>query len=91
MKTDSNGKVTGSFVVYGGPSLTQVSSLSFSADGKLLAVGGTPNFVEVWDVENQKEILTFAGGSTVAWHLTGKYLFPTARIFDCGPFHQESC
>ena len=74
MKTDSNGKVTGSFVVYGGPSLTQVSSLSFSADGKLLAVGGTPNFVEVWDVENQKEILTFAGGSTVALAPDGKVL-----------------
>ncbi len=74
MKTDSNGKVTGSFVVYGGPSLTQVSSLSFSADGKLLAVGGTPNFVEVWDLENQRKILAFAGGSNVALAPDGKVL-----------------
>jgi WD40 repeat protein len=74
MKTDNSGKVTGSFVVYGGPPLTQVSSLSFSADGKLLAVGGTPNFVEVWDIENQRKILGFAGGSNVALTPDGKVL-----------------
>src|SRR6266571_4284782 len=48
MKTDGQGKVTGSFAVYGGSSLIQVSSLSFSADGKLLAVGSTPSIVDIW-------------------------------------------
>jgi hypothetical protein len=43
MKTDSSGKATGSFAVYGGSSLVQVSSLSFSRDGKLLAVANYAN------------------------------------------------
>lgn len=57
MTTDKQGKATGSgsFAVYGGSSMIQVSSLSFSADGKLLAVGSTPSIIDVWDVEKRQK------------------------------------
>jgi hypothetical protein len=66
MSTDKNGKVTGSFAVYGGLPV-QVSSLSFiSADGKLLAVGSTPGIIDIWDVEKRQKIRSFDYGATVA-------------------------
>jgi WD40 repeat protein len=74
MKTDGQGKTTGSFAVYGGPSLVQVSSLSFSGDGKFLAVGSTPNIVDVWDVQNRVKIRSFTAGTTVALSPDGRIL-----------------
>jgi WD40 repeat protein len=71
MKTDKQGKATGSFAVYGG-SLIQVSSLSFSADGKLLAVGSTPSIVDIWDVEKRQKIHSFDYGATVALSPNGQ-------------------
>ena len=44
----------------------EVSSLSFSRDGKLLAVGSTPGIVDLWDVENNKKLRSFQGGSSVS-------------------------
>jgi WD40 repeat protein len=66
MTTDKQGKATGSFAVYGGSSLIQVSSLSFSADGRFLAVGSTPSIVDIWDVEKGQKIRSFNYGATVA-------------------------
>lgn len=65
MTTDKHGRTTGSFAVYGGLPI-QVSSLSFSSDGKLLAVGSTPSHVEIWDIENRKKLRSFDYGATVA-------------------------
>jgi len=74
MKTDSSGKATGTFAVYGGSSLIQVSSLSFSGDGKLLAVGSTPNVVDVWDVENRTKLRSLNAGTSVALTPDGSVL-----------------
>ena len=56
----------GSFAVYAGTSDIQVSSLSFSGDGKLLAVGSTPGIVDVWDVDAKRKVCAFKGGTAVA-------------------------
>jgi WD40 repeat protein len=74
MKTDSQGRTTGSVAVYGGSSLVQVSSLSFSGDGKSLAVGSTPSTVDIWDVETRTNLASFAAGSTVAISPDGRLL-----------------
>jgi WD40 repeat protein len=74
MHTDANGKAAGSFAVYGGSSLIQVSSLSFSRDGKLLAVGSTPSIVDVWDMDSRAKIRSFTAGTTVALSPDGKWL-----------------
>jgi WD40 repeat protein len=74
MKTDNRGRTTGSFAVYGGSSLVQVSSLSFSGDGRTLAVGSTPDIVDIWDVETRKNISSFEAGSTIAISPDGRLL-----------------
>jgi WD40 repeat protein len=74
MKTDSEGKATGSFAVYGGSSLIQVSSLSFSGDGKLLAVGSTPSIIDIWDVETRTKVRSLAAGTAVALSPDGHIL-----------------
>jgi WD40 repeat protein len=79
MKTDSHGRTTGSFVVYGGSSLVQVSSLSFSADGKELAVGSTPSTVDIWDVATHTTVNSFAAGSTAALSPDGHLLATNGR------------
>jgi WD40 repeat protein len=48
--------------------------LSFSGDGKLLAVGSTPGIVDVWDVEARQKVRAFSGGSTVALSADGHWL-----------------
>ncbi len=72
MSTDTQGRTTGSGTVYGGTSLIQVSSLSFSNDGRLLAVGSTPNIVDIWDVDKRQKIRSFDYGSTVALSPDGR-------------------
>jgi hypothetical protein len=72
--SDGSGKAVGSFAVYGGSNMIQVTSLSFSGDSKLLAVGSTPGHVDVWDVENRKLIRSFAGGTYVALSADGRLL-----------------
>jgi len=74
MKTDSQGKTTGSFAVYGGVSLVEVSSLSFSGNGKFLAVGSTPNGVDVWNVETRTKVRSLMAGTTVALSPDGQIL-----------------
>ena len=74
MKTDSQGRTTGSFAVYGSSSLVQVTSLSFSGDGKSLAVGSTPGTVDIWDMETRTRLGSFAAGSTVALSPDGRLL-----------------
>jgi WD40 repeat protein len=44
----------GSFTMNAGTSMIEVSSLSFSADGKTLAVGSTPGIVDVWKTTRSK-------------------------------------
>jgi len=73
MKTE-NGKTTGSFAVYGGPSLSQVLGLSFSGDGKLLAVGRTPGLIDVWDVEKRTKQRSFKSGAPLSLTLDGHLL-----------------
>lgn len=79
MTTDKQGKVTGSFAVYGGSFLIQVSSLSFSADGKLLAVGSTPSIIDIWDVEKRQKLHSFDYGATVALSPDGRSLATDGR------------
>ncbi len=72
MESDGKGGTRGPFAVYGGPSLIQVGSLSFSSDGKILAVGSTPGHVDLWDVEKRTKLLTLAGGTAVALSSDGR-------------------
>jgi WD40 repeat protein len=44
----------------------QVESLSFSGDGKILAVGSTPGRVDVWDVEKRTKLVSLEGGTAIA-------------------------
>jgi WD40 repeat protein len=74
MQSDGKGGTKGSFAVYGGSSLISVCSLSFSGNGKLLAVGSMPGRVDLWDVENKKKLRTINGGSTVALSPDGRLL-----------------
>lgn len=74
MQSDGKGGTKGSFAVYGGSSLISVSSLSFSGDGKILAVGSMPGRVDLWDVEGEKKLRTIDGGSTVALSADGRLL-----------------
>ena len=74
MKTDSSGKTTGTFAVYGGSSLIQVSSLSFSGDGKLLAVGSTPSIVDIWEIETRTKVRSLSAGTSVALTPDGRTL-----------------
>jgi WD40 repeat protein len=74
MQSDGKGGTKGTFAVYGGSSLISVSSLSFSGDGKLLAVGSMAGRVDLWDVENKKRLRTIDAGSTVALSFDGRLL-----------------
>jgi WD40 repeat protein len=74
MQSDGKGGTKGSFAVYGGSSLISVSSLSFSGDGKILAVGSMPGRVDLWDVEGKKKLRTIDGGSTVTLSQDGRLL-----------------
>lgn len=75
-KMGKDGKAIGSgFTVYGDPNLLiQLTSLSFSRDGSLLAVGSTPNIVDIWDVTRRIRLQSFYGGSTVALSSDGSRL-----------------
>ena len=74
MESDGKGGTKGSFAVYGGPSLVQALSLSFSHDGKILAVGSTPGRVDLWDVDSRKKLHALEGGVTVALSSDGGLL-----------------
>jgi WD40 repeat protein len=50
----------GSFRINAETSMIEVSSLSFSADGKLLAVGSTPGIVDVWNLETRQKVRAVA-------------------------------
>jgi WD40 repeat protein len=69
-QSDGKGGTKGSFAIYGLP--IEVSSLSFSGDGKLLAVGSTPGRVDLWDVEHHQKFRTFDGGSAVSLSMDGR-------------------
>jgi len=73
-ESDGKGGTQGSFAVYGGSSLVQVGSLSFSSDGRILAVGSTPGRVDLWDVEKRTKLRSLAGGSTLALSPDGRLL-----------------
>ncbi|PYT98256.1 MAG: hypothetical protein DMG38_15965 [Acidobacteria bacterium] len=73
-QSDGKGGTKGSFAIYGGGLQIEVSSLSFSGDAKLLAVGSTPGSVDLWDVENHKKFRTFEGGSSVSLTMDGRLL-----------------
>ena len=74
MESDGKGGTKGSFAVYGGASMIQVGSLSFSGDGKMLAVGSTPGHVDVWDIEKRTKLFSLDGGTTVALSPDGRLL-----------------
>jgi WD40 repeat protein len=74
LESDGKGGTKGTFAVYGDSSLIQGSSLSFSADGKLLAVGSTPNRVDIWNVESRTMLRSFTTGTTVALTADGHLL-----------------
>lgn len=64
----------GSFTISAGTSVIQVSSLSFSSDGRLLAVGSTPGIVDVWNLETKQKVRAFEGGTAVALSPDGRIL-----------------
>ncbi len=72
-QSDGKGGTKGSFAIYGGLRI-EVSSLSFSGDAKLLAVGSTPGSIDLWDVENHKKFRTFEGGSSASLTVDGRLL-----------------
>ncbi len=74
IEDDGKGGAKGSFAIYGGPSLFQVVSLSFSGDGKILAVASTPGRVDLWDVQKRKKLRTLKGGTTVSLSADGSLL-----------------
>ena len=90
MTTDKEGKTSGSGAVYGGSSMIQVSSLSFSADGKLLAVGSTPSIVDVWDVEKRQKIRSFDYGSTLRFLRTDVALLRLDATSEFGTLNPAS-
>lgn len=61
-----------------------VSSLSWSGNGKFLAVGDSTACVQLWDVEKQKKIRTMKGHSdrvgVLAWnkHTVSRYTISTS-------------
>jgi len=69
-----DGQNGATFAVYGGTDMVQVSSLSFSADGKLLAVGSLPNLVDVWDTDKRRIVRHSPGGTQVALSADGTKL-----------------
>jgi|SRR5579864_170249 len=73
-QNDGKGGTKGSFAVYGGGLPIEVSSLSFSGDGKLLAVGSTPGIVDLWDVESKKKLFSLEGGTALGLSLDGRIL-----------------
>lgn len=77
---DDKGNAT--FAVYGGSSAVQISSLSFSGDGRLLAVGSTPGRVDVWDRETRKKLRSVDGGSTVGISADGRLLAKDSKNGD---------
>lgn len=79
MKTDAKGRTTGSFAVYGGSSLVQVSSFSFSSDGKTLAVGSTPGTADIWNLETRTNVASFPASSTMAISPDGHLLATWGR------------
>ncbi len=52
----------------------RVSSLSFSADGKTLAVGILPARVDLWGVESRKKLRSFDAGPACALSADGRIL-----------------
>jgi WD40 repeat protein len=77
-----DGKANATFAVYGGSSAVQVSSLSFSGDGRLLAVGSTPGRVDVWDRETRNKLRSLDGGSTVGISDNGRLLAKDSKNGD---------
>jgi WD40 repeat protein len=74
MESDGKGGTKGSFAVYGSASMIQALSLSFSGDGKTLAVASTPGHVDVWDIEKRTKLYSLDGGTTVALSPDGRLL-----------------
>jgi len=70
----SNGQGGATIAFYGGREMVQVSSLSFSADGSLLAVASLPNLVDVWDIVHSRIIRRFIGGTQAALSADGTKL-----------------
>jgi WD40 repeat protein len=56
MQVPQTPRTASAFAIYGGASVIQVESLSFSGDGKILAVGSRPGRVDVWDVEKRTKL-----------------------------------
>jgi WD40 repeat protein len=74
MESDGKGGTKGSFAIYGGASMIQVGSLSFSGDGKILAVGSTPGRVDVWDIEKRTKPFSLQDGTTIGLSPDGRLL-----------------
>jgi WD40 repeat protein len=65
----------GTFAAFGDPNqMIQLTSLSLSSDGSILAAGATPGTVDLWDVSNRKLIKTFSGAGVAAISSDGSLL-----------------
>lgn len=57
----------GTFAAFGDPNqMIQLSSLSLSSDGSILAAGATPGTVDLWDVKRRKLLKTYSGADVAA-------------------------
>jgi WD40 repeat protein len=71
---EADGKPTREITFYAGPADVQVMSLSFSSNGRLLAVGSTPGNVDIWDVEKCAKLHSFRAGTPLALSPDGRLL-----------------
>lgn len=71
--SDAKGGSTGTFAVYGALRI-EVSTIALSGDGRVLAVGYTPGFVDLWNIEKRERFRTLEGGGTVALTRDGNLL-----------------
>jgi WD40 repeat protein len=70
-----SGGSSGTVAIYGDPnSMIQLSSLSLSGDGSLLAAGSTPGTIDLWDVPQRKLLKTFPGATEAALSRDGGVL-----------------
>ena len=82
----------GTFAAFGDPNqMIQLSSLSLSSDGSMLAAGATPGTVDLWDVQNRKLIKTFDGADVAAISRDGSLLATGAISIIDIPSLKERC
>lgn len=74
MEGDGNGGAQGTFALYGASSFIEVGSLSFTGDGRLLAVGLYPGRVDLWELQTRKKLYSLKAGAIAGMSPDGRLL-----------------